>query len=43
MSTVPQVLEAMEVLVHGVLRQFGAKAGERISLNSVAAIKKVRC
>ena len=41
MVLVSQVLEAMEALVHGILRQFGVEAGERVMLDSSGAIKKV--
>jgi hypothetical protein len=37
----PEVLEAMETLVYGILKQFGVKEGDRIVLESSDAMKKL--
>ena len=37
----PEVLEAMEALVYGILKQFGVKEGDRIVLESSDAMKKL--
>lgn len=37
----PDVLEAMEALVYGILKQFGVQDGERIVLESSDAMKKL--